>query len=124
MCDISIRLHNLQMGLGEGLVGNDILKSPYNKSSRVFAGDAKDWPKADFTAMVTFNQTVHFHDMEGLKADEWILMEGNTSSAFGGRVMLHSRMWSREGVLRATCTQEAYYRLKPEGAAKALKSHL
>jgi hypothetical protein len=109
LLDAGVRLHNLQLGLGEGKIGKDLSDSPYNKSTRRNVKDVKDWPKPDFTAVVTLNHVIHFHNLEGLKADEWILMEGNTSSAHGGRVMLHSKLWSRDGTLVATCTQEVSF---------------
>jgi acyl-CoA thioesterase len=106
LLDVFVRLHNLQLGLGEGRVGKDHRDSPYNKSTKRPVKSLKDWPKSDFSALVTLNHTIHFHDLEGMKADEWVLMEGHTTWASRGRVLLHSRLWTRGGRLVATCTQE------------------
>ena len=57
--------------------------------------------------------TVHFHDLDseatpGLKADKWVLLEGSSSRALGGRLLLHGSFFDRQGAGRcvATCTSE------------------
>ncbi|KAH8601674.1 thioesterase-like superfamily-domain-containing protein [Bisporella sp. PMI_857] len=121
--DAGARLHNLQIGLGEAQITESY--TPWDFRSTVNA--ARPWiqgPKSDLAAMVSLNHTIYFHDLAKFRADDWILMEARTSAAYGGRVLVDSKLWSRDGVLVASCTAEGYYRLTKEGASKVSKSRL
>lgn len=60
----------------------------------------------DYKAMTTINHSIHIVNVDAVRVDEWIYVECETPWASSGRVMVHSRMFSREGVLLATCVQE------------------
>lgn len=56
--------------------------------------------------MVSLDHTMYFHNIEDLRADEWLLSEIQSSWAGEGRGLVHQRMWTKEGTLVATCIQE------------------
>lgn len=60
----------------------------------------------DLKAMTTINHTIHIANVDAVRVDEWVYVECETPWASNGRVMVHSRMFSRDGVLLATCAQE------------------
>lgn len=60
----------------------------------------------DFKAMTTINHSIRIVNVDAVRVDEWIYVECEVPWASSGRVMVHSRMFSREGVLLATCAQE------------------
>lgn len=60
----------------------------------------------DFKAMTTINHSIHIVNVDAVRVDEWVYVECETPWTNSGRVMVHSRMFSREGVLLATCAQE------------------
>lgn len=59
--------------------------------------------------MVSVDHTIYFHNPEGLRGDEWLLSEVQTSWAGNGRGLIHQKMWTKDGVLVATCIQEVSY---------------
>lgn len=56
--------------------------------------------------MVSLDHTIYFHDVKGLRVDEWLLSEVQTSWAANGRGLIHQKMWTKDGMLVATCIQE------------------
>ena len=116
--DAPARLHNLQLGIGERKVGASQEDSPYDERSSPGSSDTTDYRTAagsgyriatagsDFRAMATLNHTVHFYDVEAARADEWSVLEVATSAAHGGRVLIHSKLFSQAGKLLVVCTQE------------------
>lgn len=107
--DTPARLQNLQLGLGEAKVGTSQKDSPYNKRSTRQSSSLADFrtsAPSDFRVMTTLNHTIHFCDPGAVKADEWILMEASTTFAHGGRVLIHSKLFARDGKILAVCTQE------------------
>jgi acyl-coenzyme A thioesterase 1/2/4 len=56
--------------------------------------------------MVSLDHTIYFHSVEGLRVDEWLLSEVHTSWAGNGRGLVHQKIWTKDGVLVATCIQE------------------
>ncbi|KIX06943.1 acyl-CoA thioesterase II [Rhinocladiella mackenziei CBS 650.93] len=56
--------------------------------------------------MTSLNHTVSFHTHEGFRADELMYIEVTSPWAKDGRAMIHSRIFSNQGLLVATCTQE------------------
>ncbi|KAK5101396.1 acyl-CoA thioesterase [Lithohypha guttulata] len=68
----------------------------------------------------SLNHAVHFHVHGGFRADELIYTEVRTSWAKDGRAMLHSNLFSEDGVLIATCEQESFYVFKQDSASKSI----
>ncbi|OCT49788.1 acyl-CoA thioesterase II [Cladophialophora carrionii] len=62
--------------------------------------------------MVSLDHTIFFHNPRSFRADEWMLTEMETPWAGDGRGLVVQRIWSKEGVLIATCTQEGVVRLQ------------
>lgn len=62
--------------------------------------------------MVSLDHTIYFHNPRSFRADEWIFSEMETSWAGDGRGLVYSRMYTKEGLLIASCIQEGVVRLK------------
>ena len=60
----------------------------------------------DFKVMTTINHSVHIVNADVVRVHEWVYVECETPWASNGRTMVHSRMFSRDGILLATCAQE------------------
>jgi acyl-CoA thioesterase 8 len=56
--------------------------------------------------MVSLDHTIYFHNPRSFRADEWIFTEMESPWAGDGRGLVIQKMWTREGVLIATCVQE------------------
>jgi acyl-CoA thioesterase II len=56
--------------------------------------------------MVSLDHTIFFHNQRLLRADEWLLTEVNTHWAGAGRGLLYQKIWTKDGTLVASCTQE------------------
>ena len=54
----------------------------------------------------TLNHSIHFHVHDGFRADELTYVEAQTSWAGDGRAMISTKIFSKYGVLIATCVQE------------------
>lgn len=54
----------------------------------------------------TLNHSIHFHVHDGFRADELTYIEAETSWARDGRAMISTRIFSKAGMLIATCVQE------------------
>lgn len=54
----------------------------------------------------TLNHSIHFHVHDGFRADDLTYIEVETSWGKDGRAMLSSRIFSKDGLLIATCAQE------------------
>lgn len=63
--------------------------------------------------LVTLDHTIYFHDVEGIRADEWMLAEMETPWAGDERGLVIERVWSHGGTLLATCIQQGAIRLLP-----------
>lgn len=61
--------------------------------------------------MVSLDHTIYFHNPRAFRADEWMLTEMETPWAGDGRGVVIQRIWSKQGILIATCTQEGVVRL-------------
>ncbi len=68
--------------------------------------------------MVSLDHSIYFHNPRKFRADEWMLTEMNSPWAGEGRGLVLQRIWSKDGVLIATCTQEGLVRLKQEKKSK------
>ncbi|KAJ5577414.1 Acyl-CoA thioesterase [Penicillium hispanicum] len=62
--------------------------------------------------MVSLDHSIYFHNPRAFRADEWLLIETESPWAGEGRGLATQKIWSQDGVLIATCTQEGVVRLK------------
>ena len=69
--------------------------------------------------MVSLDHTIFFHNPREFRADEWMLTEMETPWAGDGRGLVLQRIWSKQGVLIATCVQEGLVRLEQDGDRKS-----
>ncbi|KAM9408740.1 acyl-coenzyme A thioesterase 8 [Pholidichthys leucotaenia] len=70
--------------------------------------------RAHFTA--SLDHSMWFHST--FRSDEWMLYECESSWAGSSRGLVHGRLWRRDGVLAASCSQEGVLRVKPVKEAK------
>ena len=60
----------------------------------------------DYKVMTTINHSIHIVNVDAVRVYDWVYVECETPCASNGRIMVHSRMFSRDGILLATCAQE------------------
>lgn len=70
--------------------------------------------RAGVGMMVTLSHTIFFHNQTAVEADDWMLSEMETPWAGDERGIVIQKMWTRDGILIATCIQEGLIRLKQE----------
>jgi acyl-CoA thioesterase 8 len=70
--------------------------------------------------MVTINHTMYFHAPTKIKADEWMLMELSSHWSGSGRGIATQKIWTKEGILIATCLQEGIVRFTPSSRGSQL----
>lgn len=75
-------------------------------------------PQKQVGMMVSLDHSIYFHNPRKFRADEWMLTEMNSPWAGEGRGLVLQRIWSKDGVLIATCMQEGLVRLKQEKESK------
>ncbi|CAI2346204.1 unnamed protein product [Caenorhabditis sp. 36 PRJEB53466] len=63
--------------------------------------------------LFSLDHCVWFHRPE-VRADEWLLFECKSRIASGARATIEGRIWRRDGVLIASCQQEAIVRTKSD----------
>lgn len=68
--------------------------------------------------MVSLDHSIFFHNPRAFRADEWLLTEMESPWAGDGRGLVIQRVWSKDGTLIATCTQEGCVRLQQEKEIK------
>ena len=56
--------------------------------------------------MVSLDHSIYFHNPRAFRADEWMLTEMESPWAGEGRGLAIQQIWSKDGLLIATCTQE------------------
>lgn len=71
-------------------------------------------PPRQIGMMVTLDHSIFFHNPRKFRADEWMLREMSSPWAGQGRGLVLQRIWTKDGVLIATCTQEGVVRLKQD----------
>lgn len=59
--------------------------------------------------MVSLDHSIYFHNPWAFRADEWMLIELESPWAGEGRGLAIQKIWSKDGVLIATCTQEVSF---------------
>ncbi|KAK1144684.1 acyl-CoA thioesterase [Aspergillus melleus] len=69
--------------------------------------------------MVSLDHSIYFHNPWAFRADEWMLTEMESPWAGEGRGLVLQKMWSKDGTLIATCTQEGVVRLKQDEPPRA-----
>ncbi|TNN78584.1 Acyl-coenzyme A thioesterase 8 [Liparis tanakae] len=71
--------------------------------------------RAHFSA--SLDHAMWFHST--FRTDEWMLYECESPWAGGSRGLVQGRLWRRDGVLAASCSQEGVLRVKPvKGSSK------
>lgn len=63
----------------------------------------------DMKIMTSLNHTIHFHVHDGFRADQLLYIEVNSPWAKDGRGLIHSKIYTEEGLLIATCVQEVSF---------------
>ena len=71
--------------------------------------------------MVSLDHSIFFHNPRAFRADEWMLTEMATPWAGDGRGLVLQKIWSKDGILIATCTQEGVVRLDQQYAGRNSK---
>uniref|UniRef100_A0A3Q3WV44 Acyl-coenzyme A thioesterase 8 n=1 Tax=Mola mola TaxID=94237 RepID=A0A3Q3WV44_MOLML len=61
--------------------------------------------------MASLDHAMWFHST--FRSDEWMLYECESPWAGGSRGLVQGRLWRRDGVLAASCSQEGVLRVKP-----------
>lgn len=72
--------------------------------------------------MVSLDHTIYFHNPRAFRADEWIFTEMKSPWAGEGRGLVMQKMWSKDGVLIATCVQEVGFHPKSKDAENKEKA--
>jgi acyl-CoA thioesterase len=79
---------------------------------------SRDGRQKHLGMMVSLDHSIFFHNPRKFRADEWMLAEMNSPWAGEGRGLVLQRIWSKDGLLIATCTQEGLVRLKQQNDSK------
>lgn len=59
--------------------------------------------------MVSLDHSIYFHNPWAFRADEWMIIETESPWAGEGRGLAIQKIWSKDGILIATCTQEVSF---------------
>ncbi|RMZ85690.1 hypothetical protein DV736_g6560, partial [Chaetothyriales sp. CBS 134916] len=85
---------------------------------RIAAEDAKELALTGIadddrriSMMVSLDHTIYFHNPRSFRADEWMLAEVQSPWAGDGRGLVMQQIWSKDGILIASCIQEGVVRL-------------
>ncbi|KIX04604.1 acyl-CoA thioesterase II [Rhinocladiella mackenziei CBS 650.93] len=70
--------------------------------------------------MVTLSHTMFFHNPRATRVDEWMLSELASHWAGNGRGVATQKIWSKDGVLIASCVQEGVVRLANQDTGQHL----
>lgn len=74
---------------------------------RIQAGHMENVEKRpEIGMMVSLDHTIYFHRPRDFRADDWLLSEMETPWAGDNRGLVAQKIWTKEGVLIATCYQE------------------
>ncbi|KAJ5196739.1 acyl-CoA thioesterase II [Penicillium cf. viridicatum] len=68
--------------------------------------------------MASLNHSIYLHHPQAVRVDDWMLTEMETPWAGNERGLVVQRIWSTDGILVATCIQEALVRLKQHQTPK------
>ena len=72
----------------------------------------KRGPQEQIRTIVSLDHSIFFHNPRKFRADEWMLTEMSSPWASEGRGLVLQNIWSKDGLLIATCTQEGLVRLE------------
>lgn len=61
---------------------------------------------SEIAMVASLDHTIYFHEPNAIRADEWMCSERESPWAGNDRALVSQSIWTREGVLVATCTQE------------------
>lgn len=61
--------------------------------------------------MVSLDHSIYFHNPRAFRADEWMFTEMETPWAGSGRGLVFQRIFTKDGLLIASCVQEGVVRL-------------
>lgn len=86
--DCPLSIHGMEFGLS---AINDHARKPVPSGLKI---------------MTSLNHTIHFHVHDGFRADDLLYVEATSPWAKDGRAMIHSKIYTKEGLLVATCVQE------------------
>ncbi|KAJ5883485.1 uncharacterized protein N7473_010371 [Penicillium subrubescens] len=78
------------------------------------ATQGKNKTEKEVGMMVSLDHSIYFHNPRAFRADEWMLIEMESPWAGEGRGLAIQKIWSQDGTLIATCTQEGVVRLKQD----------
>lgn len=67
----------------------------------------------DLGVVASLNHTVHFHEPNAVRADQWMSSERESPWAGKDQGLAVHRIWSSDGVLLATSAQEVRYMPTP-----------
>jgi acyl-coenzyme A thioesterase 1/2/4 len=70
------------------------------------ATQGKNKAEKEVGMMVSLDHSIYFHNPRAFRADEWMLIEMESPWAGEGRGLAIQKIWSQDGTLIATCTQE------------------
>lgn len=73
------------------------------------ASDEKKSDQKEVGMMVSLDHSIYFHNPWEFRADEWMLSEMESPWAGEGRGLAIQKIWSQDGTLIATCTQEVCF---------------
>ncbi len=68
--------------------------------------DITDDDRPEVGMMVSLDHTIYFHNPRSFRADEWIFCEMETPWSGDGRGLVYQRMYTKDGILIASCVQE------------------
>ncbi|KAF2083942.1 Thioesterase/thiol ester dehydrase-isomerase [Saccharata proteae CBS 121410] len=74
--------------------------------------------KPEIGMMVSLDHTIYFHNPRAFRADEWMLTEMETPWAGDGRGLVLQKIFTKDGILIASCVQEGVVRLKQPSSSK------
>lgn len=73
--------------------------------------DGNPQAQVAFKALSTVTHTIHFHNVDHVCVNQWMTEELHCPWAGHERGLVISRVWSSDGVLLATCSQEVSKKL-------------
>jgi acyl-CoA thioesterase II len=62
--------------------------------------------RSDTKSLATLNHTIHFHAQRGFRADDPLYVESDSPWAVDARSLSRSKIFTKDGRLIASCTQE------------------
>lgn len=91
-----------------GQMGEESISDLQSRLERelVRATELEKQHKTAPSMVVSLDHSIYFHNPLAFRADEWMLTEMESPWAGEGRGLVFQKIWSRDGTLIATCTQE------------------